>query len=157
MLGVASQVFASQGVEIAGKVSGIHWQYKTVQHAAECTGGYYNTNGNNAYTGIAQVFKKHGASLCFTCLEMFDSDQCASCGPQELVKQVRGAASQVGVPFEGENALPIYDSRHYNQIAYQSRTPNDAADFTYLRLSDTMLNQYNFPAFQSFVSQMHSE
>lgn len=40
--------------------------YLTPQHAAECTAGYYNTNNNNAYLNIAQMFAKHNAGFDFT-------------------------------------------------------------------------------------------
>lgn len=40
--------------------------------------GYYNTNGNNAYLQIAQMFAKYGVTFDFTCLEMTDSPTCAS-------------------------------------------------------------------------------
>merc|ERR1712137_73404 len=142
-------------VGIAGKVAGIHWWYKTPQHAAEDTAGYYNTNNHNAYAELADVFKDHEAALDFTCLEMRDSEQDSSCfsGPEELVQQVIGAVSSAGVILNGENALPRYDSTAYNKIlSYCNRLHT----FTYLRLGDTLLNGNNFEVFKGFVNYMHS-
>lgn len=44
----AAEVFKPYQMEISGKVAGLHWLYTTPQHAIECTGGYYNTNGVRA-------------------------------------------------------------------------------------------------------------
>ena len=76
----------------------------------------------------------HNATYDFTCFEMYDSDQCGTCGPQELVQQNHYAAIAANAPFFGENALNIYDQRHYNQILYQSSNPRVIAGFAYLRL-----------------------
>merc|ERR1712050_410935 len=78
-------------VLLAGKISGIHWWYKSTHHAAELTAGYYNTNSRDAYAEIAEVFKSSAnAMVDFTCMEMEDSQQPADCdsGPEELVQQV---------------------------------------------------------------------
>lgn len=157
VLGAAARSFSGAGVTLWAKVAGVHWQYKTPQHAAECTAGYYNTNGRDAYAPLAAVMRRHGVGLAFTCLEMFDSDQCGSCGPQELVSQVRAAAAGAGVTFSGENALNVYDSRHYGQIEYQSRTPSDASFFGYLRLGPALLGSSNLGVFAEFVKAMHAE
>ena len=94
VLGAAKSVFDQYNLPIMGKVAGIHWcvpwlcrgchcaapnltrvdnvctpfarWYLTPQHAAECTAGYYNTNNNNAYLNIAQMFAKHNAGFDFT-------------------------------------------------------------------------------------------
>jgi beta-amylase len=148
--------FIANGMTISGKVAGIHWQYKNPCHAAECTAGYYNTNQQNAYLNIARMFKKFNAVLTFTALELFDSDQCGSCGPQELVDQVHEAAISAGVGFSGENALPMYDQRHYDEVVAKSSTPSVIDDFTYLRLTDTLLESNNLSLFANFVNRMHS-
>ena len=92
VLGAAASVFSAySGVAIAGKISGIHWWYKDISHAAELTAGYFNTDNHNAYQEIAEdVFAKHGAVIDFTCLEMRDNEQPSDCdcGPYELVQQV---------------------------------------------------------------------
>ena len=91
MLEQAARVFNStNGLTLAAKVSGVHWQYKTPAHSAELTAGYKNDQGQ-AYLPIAQMFKRYDVMFDFTCLEMKDSEQPASCscGPEELV---RGAA-----------------------------------------------------------------
>lgn len=157
VLGAAASVFGAAGAPISGKVAGVHWGYKTDAHPAECTAGYYNTDGNNGYTDIARTFAAHGAGLSFTCLEMFDSDQCGTCGPQELVAQVHAAADDAGARFSGENALPVFDARHYGQIEYQARTPSPIAFFGYLRMSDALRSSpSNMATFTTFVSAMHN-
>lgn len=145
-----------RNVALAAKVSGIHWWYNSPHHASELTAGYYNTNNRDAYAELAKVFKDNGnAALDFTCLEMADSEQPAKCasGPEELVNQVANAASSKGIHFNGENALPRYDTTAYNKIlSYKSRL----SGFTYLRLSDTLLQGDNFNNFKNFVNQMHN-
>lgn len=64
---------ASQ-VDVAIKVAGIHWWYKSRSHAAEMTAGYYNYLGRDGYLPIAKMLKKRGAGLSFTCIEMADNE-----------------------------------------------------------------------------------
>lgn len=73
------------------QVSGIHWWYKTDNHAAELTAGYYNLKSRDGYRPIARMLSRHYAILNFTCLEMRNSEQIAEAksGPQELVQQVK--------------------------------------------------------------------
>ena len=160
VLSVAYDIFyhylQNQNFTLGGKIAGVHWQYKDPSHAAECTAGYYNTNGNDIYGSIASVFAKYGASFDFTCMEMFDSDQCPSCGPQELVTQTHKAAIQYGVPYGGENALNVYDSRHYGQIQYQASNMGLIFVFAYLRLTLDLMSGQNLPPFTNFVNAMHN-
>jgi len=155
VLSRANAVFGGK-VEIAGKVAGIHWWFKTPHHAAEVTAGYYNTNGRDAYAEITEVFATHNASIDFTCLEMLDSDHDPACesGPEGLVKQVKLGAKSAGIAFNGENALARYDDTAYKTIeSYR----NGMKDFTYLRLGP-MLTEYdgNFDRFKAFVQRMHT-
>jgi beta-amylase len=154
VLGAAKAAFGSK-VGLAGKIAGIHWWYNSPSHAAELTAGYYNVNGKDAYGELGAVFKKHGAALDFTCLEMRDSEQDSSCasGPEELVRQVASAASGNGLAFNGENALVRYDDTAYEKILSYG---NQLQSFTYLRLSDDLLNGGNFDTFKGFVSSMHN-
>jgi beta-amylase len=58
-------------LKVSGKVAGIHWQYKTNSHAAECTAGYTNTNGVDPYRLIADVYHTYGVQFDFTVLFIF--------------------------------------------------------------------------------------
>ena len=42
---------------LLGKVAGIHWWYDTYSHAAECTAGYFNTDSNDAYYNVRELFR----------------------------------------------------------------------------------------------------
>jgi len=165
VLKVASNAFSGTGVGLAGKIAGIHWWALAQSRAAEATAGYYVTNGNDGYEQIASVFAKYGANIDFTCLEMLDSEQPSSCacGPQEVVQDVRVAAKAGGTGFSGENALARYDTTAYNTIETeagqssstggQPMAPLDA--FTYLRLSDTLLQSDNLNNFHNFINAMN--
>ena len=61
-------------VDVALKVAGIHWWYKSRSHAAEMTAGYYNYLGRDGYLPIAKMLRKRGAGLSFTCIEMADNE-----------------------------------------------------------------------------------
>lgn len=61
-------------VELAIKVAGIHWWYKSRSHAAEMTAGYYNYYGHCGYTPIAKALKRRDVGLSFTCIEMSDTE-----------------------------------------------------------------------------------
>ena len=70
VMNVATTVFTKPA--LAMKIAGIHWWYGTVNHAAECTAGYYNTNNNNAYLDFEDDFIQFDFVFDFTCLEMTD-------------------------------------------------------------------------------------
>merc|ERR1712083_422731 len=89
-----------------------------------------------------------------TCMEMADSEQSSSCasGPEELVRQVAGAAHSKGIDLNGENALPRYDTTAYQKIeSYKGQTHA----FTYLRAWKELLTGDNFNRFKDFVNSMH--
>ncbi|RLN40373.1 beta-amylase 3, chloroplastic [Panicum miliaceum] len=67
------------------------------------------TRGTATGTRLA----KRGAVLNFTCMELKDEQQPqhASCSPEQLVRQVKAAASAAGVELAGENALERYERR----------------------------------------------
>ncbi|XWS58776.1 hypothetical protein CRYUN_Cryun08bG0062500 [Craigia yunnanensis] len=91
ILDEANKAFLSCKLKLAAKVSGIHWWYKSENHAAELTAGYYNLNDRDGYRPIARMLSRHDrAILNFTCLEMRDSEQdaAAKSGPEELVQRV---------------------------------------------------------------------
>jgi len=160
ILSEAHQIFAPLGVSVAAKVSGIHWWYATDSHAAECTAGYMNTNNNDAYLQIAQMFAKNNVEFDFTALEMVDqpNNGCGS-APQELVKQTILASHSAGISYAGENALPICNPNCYQggfDEVYTESTQYGSIDrFTYLRLTDDLMNnQNNWNMFVSFVQRM---
>ena len=61
-------------VDLAIKVAGIHWWYKSRSHAAEMTAGYYNFLARDGYKPIAKMLRKRGVGLSFTCIEMSDDE-----------------------------------------------------------------------------------
>ncbi|KAL4201510.1 hypothetical protein AMTRI_Chr02g216480 [Amborella trichopoda] len=163
ILDAANEIFQGYKVNLAAKVSGMHWWYKTESHAAEVTAGYYNLNG---YRPIARMLSRHYGSLNFTCIEMRDSEQPAEAksGPERLVQQVLSAAWREGVEVSCENALSRYYRTGYNQIIHNARangitTPPSKlriSAMTYLRLSDELLKAENFKLFKAFVKKMHA-
>ncbi|KAL3622089.1 Leucine-rich repeat receptor-like serine/threonine-protein kinase bam2 [Castilleja foliolosa] len=165
MLAVAKLAF--EDTPIAAKLSGIHWLYKTTSHAAELTAGFHNIFGESGYRPIAEMLKKHGAALNFTCVELRTTDQEANfpealADPEALVWQVLNAAWETGISFASENALPCYDRRGYEKIldiAIPYGEPNGRhfTAFTYLRLSSCLLEDGNLAEFVRFLKGMHGE
>lgn len=164
----ANKAFLGCKVKLAAKVSGIHWWYKTDNHAAELTAGYYNLKSRDGYRPIARMLSRHYAILNFTCLEMRNSEQIAEAksGPQELVQQVLCGGWREGIDVAGENALPRYDRDGYNQILLNARPNGVNKDgppklrmygLTYLRLSDDLFQKMNFNIFKTFVKKMHAD
>jgi beta-amylase len=155
ILAVARDAFGQ--TELSVKISGIHWFYHHSSHAAELTAGFYNTDGNDGYGQIADMLASHNATFCFTCLEMKNSEQDASCnsGPFELVRQTKDAADSRGIYYAGENALPRYDQTAYNTMLEQSAYGTQPIHaFTYLRLTDQLLQGQNWDLFRNFVNDM---
>ncbi|EKX32424.1 hypothetical protein GUITHDRAFT_47288, partial [Guillardia theta CCMP2712] len=104
----ASSIFAPLGVEISGKIAGLHWLYKTSHHGAECAAGYYNTNNQDCYSNIARMLRSCGATFDFTCMEIKTGrDDCPPyySDPEALVWQAKRAAEGNGIKLAGENAL----------------------------------------------------
>ncbi|CAL6008295.1 Beta-amylase [Hexamita inflata] len=139
---------------LATKVAGIHWWYGHASHAAELTAGYYNIWGQNSYEHLAETFGN--VQFDFTCLEMTDSqhsgENCNS-QPEELVRQVTDAVRMHGGSMGGENALETYSQYSYDQILNQLRYGRGyLKNFTYLRLSGTLLDWNNFNTFKNFVN-----
>ncbi|KAF9588297.1 hypothetical protein IFM89_008714 [Coptis chinensis] len=168
ILDEANKIFLGCKVKLATKVSGIHWWYKTENHAAELTAGYYNLNDRDGYRPIARMLSRHYAILNFTCIEMRDSEQSADAksGPEELVQQVFSAGWREDIEVAGENALPRYDRTAYNQILKNAR-PNGVnkdgppklrmASMTYLRLTDDLFQSEKFRIFNTFVRKTHAD
>ena len=83
-------------------------------HPAELTAGYYNTNGFDGYAAIAKMCAQTGCKIDFTCLEMQDNEQDASCdcGPYELVQQVEHAAFSNGIGFVVKTLCRVSTKQH---------------------------------------------
>jgi len=163
ILSAADTIFSGTGAELSAKVSGIHWWYGDSSHAAEATAGYFNSDQNNAYLKLAQLFAKHSAVFDFTCLEMVDSDPSCDSQPQELVKQTRYAANSANIKYAGENALPICGSsggcngNAFQEVLKEATQYGSIERFTFLRMDDNLLyNGGNWNQFINFVNQMHS-
>lgn len=97
-------------LEVALKIAGIHWHYRTQSHAAELTAGYYNTAYHDGYAPLIQLCADFGAGVTLTCVEMCDAQHPskALCSPEGLLYQVRRTASHLDVSLAGENALPCF-------------------------------------------------
>ncbi|KAJ6344159.1 hypothetical protein OIU76_005809 [Salix suchowensis] len=158
---------AFEGTQIAAKLLGIHWWYKTASHAAELTAGFYNPCNHDGYAAIVATLKKHGAILNFSCSELWAVDQQvdfaeAHSDPEGLVWQVLNAAWDVGIPVASENALPCYDRVMYNKILDNAKPLNDPdgrhfLSFTYLRLSPLLMERQTYMEFERFVKRMHGK
>ncbi|ONM53705.1 Beta-amylase 2 chloroplastic [Zea mays] len=156
---------AFEGTNIAVKVSGVHWWYKTASHAAELTAGFYNPCNRDGYAPIAAVLKKYDAALNFTCVELRTMDQHevypeAFADPEGLVWQVLNAAWDAGIQVASENALPCYDRDGFNKILENAKPLNDPdgrhlLGFTYLRLGKDLFERPNFFEFERFIKRMH--
>ncbi|XP_050381990.1 beta-amylase [Argentina anserina] len=168
ILDEANKVFLGCKLKLAAKVSGIHWWYKTDNHAAELTAGYYNLKDRDGYRPIARMLSRHHAILNFTCLEMRNSEQSADakCAPQDLVQQVLSVGWRENIEVAGENALARYDSAAYDQILLNARPNGINRDgqpklrmygVTYLRLVDELLQKTYFDLFKIFVKKMHAD
>ncbi|KAE7999513.1 hypothetical protein FH972_003932 [Carpinus fangiana] len=152
---------------IAAKLPSIHWWYKTANHAAELTAGFYNSCNRDGYATIVAMIKKHGAALNFTCAEVQMLDQHedfseALADPEGLVWQVLNAAWDVCIPITSENALPCHDRVGYNKLLENAKPMNDLdgrhfLSFTYIRLSPLLMESQNFMEFERFVKRMHGE
>lgn len=121
VLSKAQEVFAGTGVILAAKVAGIHWQTDSKSHGPELTAGYYTTAKRDGYGPIAQMFAKRGAMFDFTCLEMRDEElpTWAKSLPSQLVDHTKRTAMKQGCLYAGENALPRFDRRGFEQMQEQ--------------------------------------
>jgi beta-amylase len=148
----------SNAITLAAKIAGIHWWYQTSSHAAELTAGYYNTANYNGYKDIAEMFQRHNIEFQFTCMEMKDEHQHGcGCSPESLVHQTRSTAWQYNLKYSGENALHVESEDQFNQIVKQSYWNGKAIhSFTFLRLSDKLMEPTILQRFANFVQKMHN-
>jgi beta-amylase len=152
VLKAARSAFGSS-THISGKIAGIHWWYDTSSHCSETTAGFNNFYFKDGYRDILTMFKKYNVDLCFTCLEMTKGSYGSN--PPALVGQLLNDAKWAGIKFEGENALPIYDSGNYGRIVNWAK--QGLTCFTYLRLcSDLVDNTNNYNTFKTFVTNVHN-
>jgi len=167
ILDEANKVFLGCRVQLAIKISGIHWWYRVPNHAAELTAGYYNLDDRDGYRTIAHMLTRHRASMNFTCAEMRDNEQSseAKSAPEELVQQVLSAGWREGLNIACENALSRYDATAYNTILRNARPQginkngppeHKLYGFTYLRVSSELLEGQNYATFKTFVRRMHA-
>lgn len=161
ILGSAKKIFDKySGVGLAAKVSGIHWWYTSSSHAAEVTAGYYNTNSQDAYAKIAQLFKNYDIHFDFTALEMTNSPNDCGSAPESLVKQTILAGKAANIQYYGENALELCggpcNTGGFQQIVREATQYGAINGFTYLRLGGALIDdQNNWNSFLNFVNQMH--
>lgn len=80
--------------------------------------------------------------------------------------QVLSASWRENIEVAGENALPRYDPNAYNQMLLNARPNGVNRDglpklkmygLTYLRLSNQLLDGWNFGVFKTFVKKMHAD
>ncbi|GKT22002.1 Glycoside hydrolase, family 14 like protein, partial [Aduncisulcus paluster] len=142
---------------LASKIAGIHWWYNDPSHAAELTAGYYNVADHSGYEPIEDMLRGYGAVFDFTCMELYTQDQpsYAECDPEAVTEQIMTECDDNGTSFAGENALQFYDQYHYNMILEHSDKHN-IERLTYLRLTDSLMDDYNLGLFGGFVDDMHN-
>jgi hypothetical protein len=58
--------------------------------------------------------------------------------------------------YSGENALETYSQYGYQQIEQKAKQNGLIAAFTYLRLTDTLMQSDNLNTFAQFVRTMHN-
>eukprot|EP00877_Chromochloris_zofingiensis_P005308 jgi/Chrzof1/14779/Cz09g15250.t1 len=131
-------------VQVAIKVAGIHWWYKSRSHPAEMTAGYYNYYGHDGYAPIMKAVAQRDVWVAFTCIEMSDSENpdLRHCSPEGLVRQVVSAAEHAGAKLMAENAL---EGGLYSEAALTRMLGNSKhfSTITLLRLNDSLF----LPAF----------
>lgn len=153
ILAKASEIFSPFKVEISGKIAGIHWLYKHPSHATECCAGYYNTNEQNFYLDVANLFKSVGATFDFTCMEIHTGDDINKpyqSDPEALVWQAKEAALKAGVKFAGENALPV---GHWDGFEMILKKAKYLDSFCFLRFTEHLISQ-QYDDFKHFAHKM---
>ncbi|KAJ6791363.1 beta-amylase [Iris pallida] len=165
---IANIAFRGCKLQLAAKVSGIHWWYRDDSHAAELTAGYYNVRDHDGYSTLVRMISRHYGTLNFTFAEMRNLEQSEETknAPDQLVQQVFSDAWREKIEVGYESALDRYDKKAYNQILRIAR-PNGVnregvpklriSTLTYLRLSDDLLETNNFNLFKIFVKKMHAD
>jgi len=150
VLKLARSVFGS--LKLSTKIAGIHWWYMNSCHCAETTAGFNNFIFYDGYRDLISQFKSNNVHVCFTCLELTSGQYDSN--PPALVQQIINDAQWAGLDFEGENALPVYDDGGYGRILQW--VSKGLTEFTYLRVDDTVIQDYQYGLFKTFVNNMHN-
>ena len=152
VLKIARDIFG--GLKLSGKVPGIHWWCMHPSHCAEATAGLYNFSARSSgYAEIAKTFAQYNVGMCFTCLEMVRNEAFQS-DPPAIVMDILVETKKAGIPFEGENALECYDRRSFERII--SWCYKGMSEFTFLRLTDSLISTKHWRTFRWFVAAMHN-
>ncbi|XP_057805588.1 beta-amylase 7 isoform X1 [Salvia miltiorrhiza] len=158
---------AFEGTQIAAKLSGMHWWYKTASHAAELTAGFYNSSNRDGYAAIMAMLKRHGATLCLTCSEKSMMNQNTDLSesladPEGLLWQVLNAAWDASISVASENSFACNGRERFSYLLEKAKPISDPdrrhfSSFTYLRLSPLLMERPNLIEFERFVKKMHGE
>ncbi|GJQ15914.1 hypothetical protein GpartN1_g7705.t1 [Galdieria partita] len=172
----------SSKVEIACKIAGIHWFYRTPYRAAEAIAGYYVSHDFHFYQQLALLLKKYHATWVFTCFEKRDEweDKLAMCSPESLVRETWAIAANHSISYSAENgktgklfswtsyltngihiilALELEKSEEYEEVIRKAdwgrRKGYDLSYFTLLRLSEELVQEPNHRSrLAQFVNRM---
>lgn len=142
----ASKAFSN--VALYGKLAGIHWWSMHPSRCAETTAGICSS-----YRSIAKMFAAFRTGMCFTCLEMTKNESMQS-DPVALADEVLDAARDHQCAFSGENALECYDRHSFRRIL--SWCEKGMCEFTFLRLTDALLERKHWRTFRHFIAAAHS-
>lgn len=151
ILSEARRIFGEQ-VHLAAKIPGIHWWCAHPSRAAEACAGLWNYGIDNGYERIARSCAKFGVGLCFTCLEMANTEETMS-HPPDLVREVLEICEIQNVPIEGENALETYSVADIERIIEWSPS---IGRFTFLRLGEEMMKQKNITMIAYLIKKLHA-
>ncbi|ELP90316.1 beta-amylase, putative [Entamoeba invadens IP1] len=144
---------------LVGKISCIHWWWMDDSHAGEMTAGYYNSNGNNAYNTLSNIFEKYNITFDFTTLEMLGTDVKCGSQPVSLIDQAYSAASSVGLTKCGENEYDMCgyggcNTNGFIQINKKAKEHN-LSSFSYNRMTRALLDDATaWKQFCDFVNLM---
>lgn len=163
----ADTIFFGTGVNLLGKVAGIHWHYYTDSHPSELTAGYYNTLTRDGYLSIARMFARYRMTMCCACFDLKDAEEediNPKSSPEGFLRQLVHAARICNLSLSGENSRNRLDDASLRQIIKSSKlylgqsggvhSNTTSLSFNFVRMGKNMFDSHNWSRFTRFVRQM---
>ncbi|KAL1209081.1 Inactive beta-amylase 9 [Cardamine amara subsp. amara] len=156
VLSVASSAFNGTGVSLCGKLPLLHQWNKLRSQPSELTAGFYSSNGQDRYEGIAEIFAKNSCRMIIPGMDLSDEHQAPESlsSPESLLADIKTSCKKQGVVVAGQNSsAPVPGG--FERIVENLKDESAGIDlFTYQRMGALFFSPEHFHAFTVFVRNL---
>ncbi|KAJ4823071.1 hypothetical protein Tsubulata_009597 [Turnera subulata] len=157
ILSLASTSFGDSSVAAYGKIPLMHSWSKMRSHPSELTAGFHNTENNDGYGAVAEMFARNSCKMILPGMDLSDEHQPEGSlsSPESVLAQIRAACREHGVEVSGENLVMSKASHGLEQIKKNTAGENMVDLFTYQRMGAAFFSPDHFRSFTAFVRSLN--